>query len=100
MPQFAQATRPAVPQPAGVGVCPRCGGADFGKGGLVTYGTRFRPAYYRPSRFSLRRLHNALFPFRNLVEVEAQVCRACGLVLLQVDTERLEQIERRSGDRA
>jgi len=97
MPAFAEA---GAPQPFGPGTCPRCGNQAFGSGQLVTYsGTDFRPGFYKPARFSLRRLRNALRPFRRLVQVEAQVCRTCGLVLFQVDVDRLEQAERRTGDR-
>lgn len=102
MPQFAQAAPPVAPvsaaQPApqhfGAGVCPRCGSRDLSKGALLTYGTRFRPAYYKPARLSLFRLHNMLRPFRRLVEVEAQACRSCGLVLFQIDPARLAKIDK------
>lgn len=102
-PPAQEATRPAgpaalAPTPFGAGRCPRCGGTDFGKGSLFTYGTRFRPAYYKPARLSLFWLHTLLRPFRALIEVEAQACRRCGLLLLQVDTAQLERLERRSGD--
>ncbi len=103
MPQFEQAAPPAkpvapvakpAPQHFGAGVCPRCGSQDFSKGALLTYGTRFRPAYYKPARLSLFRLHNMLRPFRRLVEVEAQACRSCGLVLFQIDPARLAKIDK------
>ncbi len=95
----------SIPAPAaserthfGAGHCPRCGGTDFGKGTLINYGDRFRPAYYKPSRLSFRRLHNLFRPFRRVSEVEAQVCRNCGMVMLQVDIDRLRDVEERSGD--
>jgi hypothetical protein len=85
----------AQPQPFGPDHCPRCGGQDFVSGQLLSYGGRFRPAYYKPRRLSFFRLNNLLRPFRALAEVEALVCRTCGLVLCQVDTERLARIEPR-----
>ena len=83
------------PQPFGPDCCPRCGGQDFASGQLLTYGGRFRPAYYKPRRLSFFRLNNLLRPFRALAEVEAQVCRSCGLVLCQVEPERLARLEAR-----
>lgn len=87
--------RAAQPVPFGAGTCPRCGGTDFGDGELITYGSRFRPAFFMPGRLSIRRLHWLGRPFRKLAKVEAQVCRECGLVMFQVDTERLRRIEGR-----
>lgn len=83
----------AAPQPFG-SACPRCGGSDFSEGALISYGTRFRPAYYKPARRSIFTLHNALRPFRRLAEVQARVCRQCGYVVFEVDTERLNRIDR------
>lgn len=97
MPSFAEVS---APRPFGQGVCPRCGGQTFGSGQLVTESSiDFKPAYYKPARFSLRRLRNALRPKRRLVPIEAQVCRTCGLIQFQVDVDRLEEVERRTGDR-
>ncbi len=105
-PVTAAAVDAAAPGPAYVaadhpapGVCPRCGSTDFGSGSVITYGTRFRPAYFKPAGLSMGRLHRALRPFRRLVEVEAQVCRVCGLLIMQVDTAQLDKIEHQSGDR-
>ncbi len=78
--------------------CARCGSTDLGSGSLLTYGDRFRPAYYRPSRLSIRRLHSLLRPFRAVTEVQAQVCRECGLLTLQVNPEKLKQVEQQSGE--
>ncbi|MBN2471878.1 MAG: hypothetical protein JXN59_14240 [Anaerolineae bacterium] len=101
---------PAVPAESSVGpaespvgphfrtdVCPRCGQLDFSKGTVLSYGRDFRPAYYKPAGLSWRRLRSMLRPFRHLVEVEAQVCRHCGLVSLQVDTDALRRIEEKYG---
>lgn len=107
MPEF---TPPAQTQPAPAaaptpkttppGTCPRCGSTDLGKGSIISYGTKFRPVYLRPSKLSFFRLHNMLRAFRGVTEVEAQVCRRCGYLMLQVDTEKLAEIERLSGDKA
>ena len=78
-------------------ICPRCGQPDFSKGTVLSYGRDFRPAYYKPAGLSWRRLRSMLRPFRHLIEVEAQVCRHCGLVSLQVDTDALERIEKKFG---
>lgn len=90
-----QARQAAHPQ---VESCARCGSTNLGSGALLTYGDRFRPAYYRPSRLSIRRLHNLLRPFRAVVEVQAKVCRECGLLALQVNPQKLKQIEKQSGE--
>lgn len=81
------------------GACARCGGTDFGQGTLVGYDglTKFRPAHFKPAGLSFFRLHNALRPRRKLAEVEAQVCRGCGLVIFQVDVEKLAKVEGRDG---
>ncbi|GAB4573014.1 MAG: hypothetical protein Kow0077_14090 [Anaerolineae bacterium] len=79
------------------GHCPRCGESSFSKGTVITYGGDFRPAFFKPAALSLRRLRNLLRPFRSLIEVEAQVCRHCGLVTLQVDVDALRRIEQKHG---
>lgn len=78
-------------------ICPRCGQSEFSKGSVISYGRDFRAVYFKPARLSWRRLGWMLRPFRQLVEVEAQVCRHCGLVSLQIDPEGLQQIEKRFG---
>ncbi len=80
-------------------LCPRCGYADFGAGTVITYNGGFHPAYFKPARLTFRRLSWLWRPFRAIVELEAQVCRQCGLVMLQVNTDKLRQVEKRSGDR-
>lgn len=84
--------------PFGPGRCPRCGSSDLGMGKLFTYSSTFRPAFYKPSRLGLFRLKNMLRPLRAMAEVEALACRRCGMLIFQVDTDRLAHIERRSGD--
>jgi len=79
--------------------CPRCGYADFGAGTVIAYNGGFHPAYFKPARLTFRHLSWMWRPFRAIVELEAQVCRQCGLVMLQVNTDRLRQVEKRSGDR-
>jgi hypothetical protein len=81
------------PQPYGPGRCPRCGGEDLTRGLLLTYDSRFRPAYYKPGRLSFFRLNSLLRPFKRLAQVEALACRQCGMVLFQVDPAQLNRIE-------
>lgn len=80
-------------------LCPRCGYADFGAGTVITYNGGFHPAYFKPARLTFRRLSWLWRPFRAIVELEAQVCRQCGLVMLQVNTDKLRHVEKQSGDR-
>lgn len=81
------------PQPYGPGRCPRCGGEELTRGLLLTYDSRFRPAYYKPGRLSFFRLNSLLRPFKRLAQVEALACRQCGMVLFQVDPDQLNRIE-------
>jgi len=81
------------PQPYGPGRCPRCGGENLTRGLLLTYDTRFHPAYYKPGRLSFFRLNSLLRPFKRLAQVEALACRQCGMVLFQVDPDQLNRIE-------
>jgi hypothetical protein len=90
---------PQDAQPFGAGVCARCGSHDFGSGQVIAYSSKFRPAYFKPARRSFFSLHNLLRPFRAVVELEAQVCRSCGLVMLQVDVDQLTKVEKRAGQR-
>lgn len=99
-----RASKPHAPagedQAAQPGSCPRCGATDFGQGTLVGYDgqTKYRPAQFKPAGLSFFRLHNALRPRRKLAQVEAQVCRRCGLVMFQVNVDKLAKVEGRGGE--
>lgn len=78
-------------------VCPRCGADDLAAGYLVDYGEKFQHIYLAPRRLKFKRLRHMLRPFRNLTKVNADVCRNCGMVILEVDTEEFEEAEERFG---
>jgi hypothetical protein len=77
--------------------CPRCGSEDQGAGYLVDYGDHFRHIYLAPRRLRIGRLRNLLRPHRHLTKVLADVCRNCGMVILEVNTDEFEAAERRFG---
>ena len=78
-------------------VCPRCGSEDLGAGYLVDYGEKFQHIYLAPRRLKIKRLRNFLRPFRNLTKVDADICRNCGMVILEVNTDEFEEAEQRFG---
>lgn len=78
-------------------VCPRCGSDDLGAAYLVDYGERFQHVYLAPRRLKFKKLRNMLRPFRNLTKVDADVCRNCGMVILEVSTEDFADAEDRYG---
>jgi RNA polymerase subunit RPABC4/transcription elongation factor Spt4 len=75
--------------------CPRCGSDDLASAYLIDYSHKFDYVYLAPRRLKLKRLRNMLRPFRNLIRVDADVCRNCGSVILRVNTEDFEEAERR-----
>ncbi|NJL95910.1 MAG: hypothetical protein HC915_20360 [Anaerolineae bacterium] len=79
--------------------CPRCGSTDLASTYLVDYSEQFSNIYLAPKSLTLRRLNRLLRPFKALTKVYADTCRNCGMVILGVNTEDLEEAERRFGKR-
>ncbi|PJF43827.1 MAG: hypothetical protein CUN55_07070 [Phototrophicales bacterium] len=77
--------------------CPRCGSDDLASAYLLDYGDGFQPVYLAPRRLKIKRLRNFLRPFKHLTKVDADVCRTCGMVILEVNTEEFEEAEKRFG---
>lgn len=78
-------------------VCPRCGSDDLASAYMVDYGEGFQNVYLAPRRLKLKRLRNLLRPFKHLTKVDADVCRTCGMVILEVNTEEFEESEEKFG---
>lgn len=78
-------------------VCPRCGSDDLAAGYLVDYGEKFQHVYLAPRRLKIKKLRNIMRPFRNLTKVDADVCRNCGMVILEVNTDEFGEAEERFG---
>lgn len=78
-------------------VCPRCGSEDVGGGYLIDYGDKFTNVYLAPLRLKLSKLRNLWRPYRHLIKVYADVCRNCGMVVLEVDTDEFVAAEQRFG---
>lgn len=78
-------------------VCPRCGSNDLGAGYLIDYSDKFDFVYLAPRRLNIKRLRNFLRPFRHLTKVDADVCRNCGMVILEVNTEEFADAEEKYG---
>ena len=79
--------------------CPRCGATDLGSAYLIDYSDKFRPLQLAPKALKLRKITRFLRPFRSLLTVNAQVCRNCGAVTLEVDPEDFVEAERQYGRR-
>lgn len=79
--------------------CPRCGSDNLTSGYLVDYGEKFQNVYLAPRRLKLKKLRTMLRPFRHLVKVDADVCRNCGMVILEVNTDDFEEAEERFSKR-
>lgn len=77
--------------------CPRCGSEDLASAYLLDYGDGFQNVYLAPRRLKIHRLRNFLRPFKHLTRVDADVCRNCGMVILEVSTEEFEEAEKRFG---
>ncbi len=78
-------------------VCPRCGSDDLAAAYLVDYGEKFQHVYLAPRRLKIKKLRNILRPFRSLTKVDADVCRECGMVILEVNTNEFAEAEERFG---
>lgn len=79
--------------------CPRCGSSDLGAAYVIDYSGKFDHIYLAPRRLTIRKLRNMFRPFRNLTRVEADVCRNCGMVILEVNADDFDEAERRFGRR-
>lgn len=78
-------------------VCPRCGSDDLGAGYLIDFGAKFDYIYLAPRRLRLRKLRNMFRPFKNLTKVDADICRNCGMVILEVNTDEFAEAEEKFG---
>jgi hypothetical protein len=79
--------------------CARCGSSDLGAAYLVDYSDKFRQLQLAPKALKLNKVSRLLRPFRRLVKVNAQVCRNCGAVTLEVDPDEFRDAEERYGRR-
>lgn len=98
-PSLPESTQQTNISPLRHWVCPRCGSEDLASGYLVDYGEKFQHVYLAPRRLRLKRLRSLLRPFRYLVQVDADVCRNCGMVILEINTEDFADAEVRFGRR-
>ncbi len=78
-------------------VCPRCGSDDLGAGYLIDFSDKFDYIYMAPRRLRLRKLRNMLRPFKHLTKVDADICRNCGMVILEVNTDDFAEAEEKFG---
>lgn len=79
--------------------CPRCGSTDLGSAYMIDYSDKFRHLQLAPKALKLGRIGRLLRPFRRLVKVNAQVCRDCGIVMLEVDPDEFIEAEQKFGRR-
>lgn len=79
--------------------CARCGSPDLASAYLIDYSDKFRQLQLAPKALRLGKIARLLRPFRRLVKVNAQVCRNCGAVALEVDPEAFAEAEQRYGRR-
>ena len=79
--------------------CPRCGSTDLASTYLVDYSGHFGRIYLAPKALSLRKIGRLWRPFKALTVVNSDTCRNCGMVILEVDTDDLEDAEHRFGRR-
>ncbi len=79
--------------------CPRCGSTDLASAYLIDYSDKFRHLQLAPKALKLGRIGRLLRPFRQLVKVNAQVCRDCGALTLEVDPDEFIEAERKYGRR-
>ena len=79
--------------------CERCNSVDLGSAYLIDYSDKFRQLQLAPRGLKLPKIARFLRPFRQLIRVNAQVCRNCGAVMLEVDPEEFVEAERRFGRR-
>lgn len=79
--------------------CVRCGSTDRASAYLVDYSDKFRQLHLAPRALKLPKISRMLRPFRNMLKVNAQVCRNCGAVTLEVSPDDLAEAERKFGRR-
>lgn len=79
--------------------CSRCGSNDLASAYVIDYSDKFRQLQLAPKALKLRRISRMLRPFRNMVRVNAQVCRRCGAVMLEVDPDEFREAEEKYGRR-
>lgn len=79
--------------------CSRCGSTDLASAYMIDYSDKFRQLHLAPKALKLGKIARMWRPFRNMVKVNAQVCRKCGAVTLEVDPEDFGEAERRYGRR-
>lgn len=79
--------------------CARCGSTDLASAYLVDYSDKFRHLQLAPKALKLNRIGRMMRPFLRLVKVNAQVCRDCGAVMLEVDPDEFAEAERKYGRR-
>ena len=77
------------------------GSTDLASAYLVDFGGKsFDNVYLAPKNLTLKKLMNLLRPFnRALVKVDADTCRECGMVILEVNTDEFGDSEERFGKR-
>ena len=95
IPEGGSATVPVTPQWR----CARCGSTDLASAYLIDYADKFRHLQLAPKALKLRKISRMLRPFRNLIKVNAQVCRHCGAVTLEVDPDDFRDAEDHYGRR-
>lgn len=79
--------------------CPRCGSTDLASAYLIDFSDKFRHLQLAPKALKLSRIGRMLRPFRRLVKVNAQICRDCGAVTLEVDPDEFAEAEQKYGRR-
>lgn len=79
--------------------CVRCGSVDLASAYLIDYSDKFRQLQLAPKALKLGKISRLLRPFRQMIKVNAQVCRQCGAVMLEVDPDDFADAEQRYGRR-
>lgn len=83
------------PFPVDAPVCPRCGSENLGKGYILFDKPNFRPAPFAPKQFTPGRARRALRVWHHTLDIEAEVCRDCGYLMLSVDPDTLQEVEKK-----
>lgn len=88
-----QAAPPLMPEPTAR--CARCGSTDLGSGAVLADRPKFRALRFITRGLPLWRARRLFRLGRFTLEIECQVCRSCGYLMLSVDADRLRQIEKK-----